>query len=238
METITDSARIKALLQRLTDKRVLLAIKVDGLEPTFTTAIIELDGEHGIMMLDELKPESGNKGLRETKIVKARTQLDGVLISFVAKITAFGVEDGITYYRVQIPPALGYLQRRENVRIRVGAAHALAAKVSLLEEGLSAEGFVADISLGGLRINFKRDLPEAFQTGSRLRCSFTVVADVHETLHCDIIVRGIQNTSSRGATPFIGAEFIDIDRPAERQLQKLIMNLQRSMQQQRGITED
>ncbi len=233
MEKVTNTARILALLQKFKDHRGLLAVKLDDKKATFTTAIIDIDTEKNYLILDELKPDNGDQLLRKTPIIKARGQTDGVVISFIAKVDEFGVQDEIPFYKLSIPPVIGYQQRRQNVRIRVGAAQSLAAKITVAED-CSVKGFVEDLSLGGLRINFKKELPLAFQVGLQANCHFTVIAGKRETLDCKVIIRTVNNSAKTHPQIFIGAQFLELDRSIERQLQKMIMNLQRSLQQKRG----
>lgn len=233
MEKVTDTARIRALLQRLKKHRALLAVRLQNSETTFTTAVIDINTEQNYLVLDELKPDNGDKLLRESLLIKVRGQLDGVIISFVAKVHDFGSQDDIPFYKFPIPSAINYQQRRQNVRIRVGAAHTLSAKITV-DETHSAEGFVEDLSLGGLRLSFKKDLPLAFQKGERALCNFTVITSERETLSCEIVICAVNNVSKPHRKAFIGAQFIELDRSIERHLQKMIMNLQRSLQQKRS----
>lgn len=234
MEKLTDTTRIYALLQRLIDHRALLAVKLDDGETTYTTALVEINTDDGHLILDEFKPDVADAVLEKAPIIKARAQADGVVISFISKISEVGIQDNIPFYKAPIPQVLGYLQRRQNVRIRIGAAHDLSASLSF-SDGTSCNGHLEDISLGGLRIVFKKGIPPSFQKGEQTFCNFVLIGNRRETLNCEVVIRVIKNKSDRYGPAFIGAEFIELDRQAERQLQKLIMDLQRDLQQRRNI---
>ena len=233
MEKLTDTTRIHALLQRLIDHRALLAVTLDEGETTYTTALVEINTKDGHLILDEFKPDGAETMLEKSPIIKARAQADGVVMSFISKISEVGSQDNIPYYKAPIPQVLGYLQRRQNVRIRVGAAHDLSASLSY-SDGTTCNGHLEDISLGGLRINFKKSIPPSFQKGEQTLCSFELIGDRRETLNCEVVIRVIKNNSDRYGPAFIGAEFVELDRQAERQLQRLIMDLQRDLQQRRN----
>lgn len=233
METLTDTTRIVGLFKRLLEQHTLLSIKIEGHAQEFTTAVINVSPENGAFMLDELKPEQGHALLKLSPTFKARAQLEGVLIVFTATVMAFGEQDAIAYYTIQIPSQLDYHQRRQSVRIPLSAANPLPVTLTT-EDGLSLRGNMADLSLGGLRIRFGMDLPTTLEPGQKLECNFPLPPDNKQRFTCEVIIRVIKGHHESYKAAFIGGQFIDITKPQERQISRMVMLLQRVSQQKRN----
>ena len=234
METLTDKARIRAFLQRLLDKRSLLTIKLADSQQLFSSAIIEVDDAQEQFMLDELKPEQGNALLQQNPHLNLNGQLEGVVINFDTQVSEFGSEDGISFYKLPIPDAIEYHQRRQAVRIKLSAAHPLPVKFRF-DNDQQLEGVIDDISIGGLRARFKTNLPATLESGHHLHCSFVLPPDNKEQLNCDFIVCAIKHEKNQFSLPFIGGQFVGLQGAAERQLQRAIMTLQRAIRQKENL---
>lgn len=233
METLTDTARIIGLLKRLIEHRALLTIKIGDHRQEFTTAIINLSTDGGYLMLDELKPESGHELLKQTPILQARAQLEGVVIGFKATVAEFGEQDAIAYYRIPIPAALDYHQRRQSVRIPLGGATPLPVTLTTTD-GSALKGNMVDLSAGGLRVRFDKNLPASLEPEQQLSCSFLLPPDNKEKFVCDIVIRVIKREHEIHKAAFIGGQFIDISKQQERHIERTVMLLQRLAQQKRN----
>lgn len=234
METLTDKPRIRAYLQRLMDKRSLLTIRLEGQQQLFSSAIIKIDDTHSQIMLDELKPEQGNELLNQNAALNVNAQLEGVIIKFNSVVDEIGSEDGIPFYTLPIPDSVEYHQRRQTVRIKLSAAHPLPVTFRL-DDGQQFDGEIDDISIGGLRARFKTNLPDSLESGHHLHCSFVLPAEKREQVNCNFIVCAIKHEKNQYGLPFLGGQFVDLRGPAERQLQRAIMTLQRAMRQKENL---
>jgi len=232
MEKLSDKTRIHAFLQRMLDKRALLTVFINGHEEPYSSAIIEVGEDNFI--IDELKPEAGNKFLEENPVVQLKAQLDGISIKFDAKINEFGMENNVAFYLLAIPDEIDYHQRRQAVRVRLSAAHPLPVSFNASNEE-SFDGVIDDISTGGIRARFKKSLSKTLENGLHLNCSFLLPPDNKQTLNCDLVVRVIKHDKDQFGASFLGGEFIDMPKPLERQLQRSIMSLQRASRQKDNI---
>jgi len=232
METLTDTTRIIGLFKRLQEQRALLSIKIEDHPHEFTTAIINVSPEKGTITLDELKPDHGHTLLKRSPIFRARTQLEGVTINFTATVVEFGKQDAIDYYTIQIPTQLDYHQRRQSVRISLNSAIQFPVTLTTAN-GLTITGNLADLSVGGLRVRFDKDLPLAIEDGQHLDCSFLLPSDNKEKFRCEVIVRVIRHHHEGHKAPSLGGQFFDITKPQERQISRTVMLLQRVAQQKR-----
>ena len=232
MEKLSDKIRIHAFFQRMLDKRTLLTVFIKGHETPYSSVIIKVDDDNFI--IDELKPETGNELLADHPIIQLKAQLDGVSIKCHAKINLFGEDNNIAFYQLAIPDEIDYQQRRQAVRIRLSAAYPLPVTFSAANVA-SFEGVINDISTGGIRARFKKSLSKTLENGLHLSCSFLLPPDNKQTLNSDLIIRVIKHDKDQFGASFLGAEFVGMPKPLERQLQRSIMSLQRASRQKDNI---
>lgn len=233
METLTDTARITGLLRRLQEQRTLLSVRIEGHSQEFTTAIITLSAENGYLMFDELKPQQGHELLKQSPGIRVKAQLEGVVIVFNTTVTEFGEQDAIAFYRATLPATLDYHQRRQSVRIPMSAANPMPVSLKT-EDGLLLKGNMADLSIGGLRVCFDKDLPAQLEPGQKLDCSFPLPPDNRERFTCELVIRVIKGRHESHKASFIGGQFVDITKPQERHVERAVMLLQRAAQQRRN----
>lgn len=232
MEKLLDKTRIHAFLQRMLDKRTLLTVFIKGHEEPYSSAIIKIDDNNFI--IDELKPETGNELLVENPVVQLKAQPDGISIKYHTKINLFGVDNNTAFYQLAIPDEIDYHQRRQAVRVRLSAAYPLPVTFSTANVE-NFEGVINDISTGGIRARFKKSLAKPLENGLHLSCSFLLPPDNKQTLNSDLIIRVIKHDKDQFGASFLGAEFIDMPKSLERQLQRSIMSLQRASRQKDSI---
>ncbi len=230
MEKLTDKTRIYILLQRLVDKRALLTIKLKDKNQAYTSAILEVNRDDNFIILDELKPEEGDRLLRKDPALHIDSYLDGVNLRFNAKVSDFGIDNNIPFYKLSIPAALDYHQRRQAVRIRLSAANPIPITFTT-DEGKSFNGEIEDISIGGLRARFRQNLAHTLEAGAKIKCTFLLPPDKREKLNCEFIIRVIKHDKNKIRPAFLGGQFVDLEKSIERDLQRMIMSLQRATRQ-------
>lgn len=219
MEHIGFRPQILGLLKRLHQDRCLLAVTLANSGPIYTSALLEIDPEQNIIVLDELRPESGHAELLTRRHCRIRGELKGVTVSFTAELIDSGHRDDIAYYRLTCPASLHYGQRRAHYRPRVGLSNKTTVELQL-PAGQVLTGNLQDLSLGGLRIKLDHDLA-GLTLNARLPCRLTLPgATVFE---CTIEIRSLSGAPS----PQLGARFEPF-LPGQRQLlQKFLRELER-----------
>lgn len=237
MEQSTDQIRIKGFLKRLFDQRALLTVKLLERQEDFTTMLIGIEAEHNQLLLDALRPDVGNALIGQLGKAVIRGNVDGINLSFETQLIATQIENNIPLHVITFPTVINYLQRRETIRIKLGAARALTVALSL-DKTLSFEGQILDISAGGLGIQVEKKLPPQVEVGQRLQCSFRLPLEADQSITSDVIVRIINPPIPGRNHSFLGVQFIDLLKPQQRLLEKAIMNLQRLAQQRRVNEED
>ncbi len=225
MEKLTLEPRILGLLKRLLEKRALLTVTIAGQGKEYNSAIIKIAEDNSYFLLDELNPTDGHEQLKQIGQCHIKGHIDGVSLSFDTAVDHFGQDNGIPYYRILMPTAINYLQRRSAHRISFSAASPIVVTV-INQNGVSFKGSLADLSTGGLRVKFANDMELPIASSDILRCQFKV--DGH-AFNAEVVVR-IAKKSANGQ-PFIGAQFHNLVPALERQLQRLIMGLERAARQ-------
>jgi len=234
MENITDNVRITGLLKRLLEQRALLTVSIDGQSQQFTSAIFKISANNSVFYLDGFKPGYEHLLLKTNPCINIRAQLDGIRIAFDAGIADIGEQEGLPYYKLNIPKNLEYYQRRASVRVALGAAQPLPVSLKSAEGGV-LEGTIADLSLGGLRIRFAKNIPEHIQPGQHFRCRFSLPPDNKQAFSSELVVRGVKRRDNKTKAVFIGGQFTDTAKRDEHQIQRAVMFLQRTLQQRRYL---
>lgn len=232
METLTLPARIIGLLKRLKDQRGLLSLTLGGQPEEFLTAIIEINPGDNVMVLDELKPGHGHERLLQLRQLHASAHVDGVSLNFDARLLGSGEKDGAIYYRIALPTALHYIQRRASHRVQLSAA--ANSKVETTLKGLTIPpGLLTDISTGGIGARYSRNLPSELKNGDVVQCVFPLPGLPGQPFACEAIIRMIRHAAETHSPARLGLEFQNLTKPQLRLLEKCIMDLQREAAKRR-----
>lgn len=216
MEHIGFRPQILSLLRRLQQSRCLVAVTLDNDAYIYNSALLEIDAEQDFLILDELKPERGHTALLQQRRCRIRAELRGVTVAFTASLSDNGSRDGIAFYRLSLPKALNYAQRRADYRPRV--SHAKKTRVELeLSNRTIATGALQDISLGGLRIKLDAETT-AIPLNTLLACRLTLPDGT--AFICTIELRFFGKSE-------LGGKFIALESGQRQTLQKFIRELER-----------
>lgn len=232
MEKLYDKTRITVLLQKLLERRALLSIQLDNHPLPFSSAVIEVNRDGDFFVIDELKPETGDELLRQNPTVHIIGHLDGVVMRLASTVREFGMDNNILFYKLPIPEQADYHQRRQAVRVKLSAANPLAVTFTD-KSGENYKGEIENLSIGGLRARFRRDLPYHLETGMKLSCSFLIPPDRTEKINSDFVIRAIKHEHDTYKSAFLGGQFLflAVEKQMERKLQRAIMTLQRASRQ-------
>jgi c-di-GMP-binding flagellar brake protein YcgR len=232
MEQLTDHIRIRGFLKRLFTQRVLLTLKLLDRPEEFISIVIGIDPELNHFMIDALQPELGNNLLSQRGKVVIKANFEGINLSFDASLIETKIENNLPLHVLAIPSTMGYLQRREAIRIKLSAAHPCPVELhSTDNKSPVIRGLIRDLSAGGLGIQVDKKLPTQLEAGQQLECAFNLPLDAKQSIRCDVIIR-VANPPIPGQThSFLGVQFIGMLKPQQRLIEKSIMNLQRLARQ-------
>jgi c-di-GMP-binding flagellar brake protein YcgR len=223
-EQLTDPVQIGALLKKVKDSRTLIQVTVPGRSAEYNSALLDINREQGYLLLDELTPPDGHQLLREQGRLTVVIRLRGVSMRFTSNVLEIGGQAGIAFYRVEFPRQLYYLQRRAYYRVKLGMGLLVPLSITY-EVSQSLEGYLDDISVGGIGAELKQHLP--FNRGDLLpACAIQLPSG--EKVDCEMEVRFISQDDAQNKF-HLGARFINLDRPRQSKLKRFVAETEREL---------
>ena len=223
-EQLTDPIQIAALLKKVKDSRTLIQVTIAGQSTEYNSALLDIDAEHGYLLLDELTPPEGHHRLSEVRRLTAVIRLRGIDLRFSTRLQQIGGQSGIAFYRVDFPQQLHYRQRRAYYRVKLGLG--LMVPFSIAHAASKAlEGQIDDISVGGIRAQLSQQVP--FKLGD-LVPGCTIQLPTGEKIDCEIEVRYISQDEQHRKS-HLGARFVNLDRARQNTLKRFAAEAEREL---------
>jgi c-di-GMP-binding flagellar brake protein YcgR len=190
----------------------------------FNTAFINIDPDKGILVIDELKPNTGHDLLTNAQCITLQTANGGVEINFTVDLKNSGSDNGVAFFELEYPESIRYLQRRNSFRVPVSGANKIDVEINSGNKNIIT-GELSDISAEGMCIRLPKrknipldDYPAELQCVIRLpkkqqiKCAFKV---------CRSAVNDETNIVH------IGGHFERIDKIQRRAIERFVIELQR-----------
>ncbi len=213
------------VLEDLAKHRV--AINLDTQEGVgLVTSVLGVSSEGNHVYMDISPDAQINEKITNSRHVSFVTQTGVKVRWHSSHLHLVGLQDGDAFSML-VPAVIERVQRREYFRLNTPqGSKALICKIPV------AAGFmettIVDISVGGIGISIKGELPEMFSQGALLEgCSITL--PVIGAVPTDLRVRGIWTsikTRSGEQMSRIGLEFVGLSRGATNVIQRLIIQLE------------
>lgn len=225
-EIISDHTRIMSLINRLYQGRASLTITLPDSRTRSKSIILDLNPETGRFVLNKLQPDAAHEKLVGSRKFYAHGQIKGIEIRFSSNLIDTFTEEDDIYYLVTIPGKIDYHQRR--AFHRVSLSHLDTIPVTLaLENKMTLEGQMDDISAGGLSILFSNDLPDSLQLGNIIKqCIFKIPGE--DRVKCEIQIRFI-NHGHETSLPKIGAQFVNMEKSLQKTIQRFVAAMDRQI---------
>lgn len=214
---------IVALLAQAQKKRVFLRLGFKGHEGLFNTALLGVYGEKGFMALDELTPQKGHKLFLSEKEAQVTGLMDGVELRFAARLIEAGSKSGLAFYKVAIPEALIYEQKRELFRVTVLGSQVPFRGYCGEEKSNFLQGTLLDISIGGVGVVLEEKV--SLSHGDILSSCKIRLSD-EDDITFSLKVCFINTNRPGGGTSF-GGQFQDLQKSDEDKIAKFISEVQR-----------
>ncbi|MEK8090595.1 flagellar brake protein [Thermithiobacillus plumbiphilus] len=171
---IKDGAKIRAILQEMSDEKTILSVFVAEDEQTvYSAAILEVDPGRKRFALDELLPATGNARLQVSRRARILARVRGMVTAFEAVLQEAEQDARGLLFQLAIPQWIYQLQRREHFRVSPSQDAPLRV-VLQTNSGQILKGDMVDISTGGLGLNFVFTIGDELARGQRLACEFTL----------------------------------------------------------------
>lgn len=224
-DKIIDPVLITTYLRRLYDVRAFLTVILPGSSTLYNSMLIEVNPKEGYLLMDQINSDKGHKKLLESGKFRIHTMHRGVEINFNCKLASVLHENIGDLYKLVMPKLLYYHQRRQNYRAHVSMSYAVRVLLELHDE-TSMEGWLANISSGGIGIQINKDLWVPLETGMRIeKCTFDIPDDIE--IHCELTVRNVHKDGN--AYMHLGGQFVNLERDQTRAIGRFVTWLDREL---------
>jgi len=221
-QTVRNHGQITAILNRLRKNRSALTVRVPGNKGDFTSALLRVDSDLGLLQLDELSPQRGHDLIRIGTPIRVLSSASGVETKFVLEVSGIHVEDGIYYYTAPFPYELYYHQRRQHVRVPVPVAE--QREVTLRNDERRIQVQLTDLSAGGIGAYIMSG--GEVQRGERF--DLTMRLRNHPPIEADVEIRFTMQDKIRRRQRF-GAQFMGMKPPERLRVERIAVALQREL---------
>lgn len=221
-ERITDPARMLNVLERIQTARTLLTVHIPNHKTHYTSALLEIIPDQGLIVLDELNP-AANGSIQPGIELHVRAVLKGVEISFKSTVVNIDHKENLAIYRLKIPTLILYQQRRNAFRLSMSGAQNNAVIIHPPGQD-KAEGRLIDISLGGVGAHLTNTI--SLTKGDMVpKCEILLPKlnyDIISDLEVCFIKIDEKNNSLR-----LGGRFHNMEKQQDKTLSRLLLQLQR-----------
>lgn len=132
----------------------------------FQSFIVEVDRERGIIALDEVIPNNGERFIENGEAFRVEGFHEGVRISWECNSPMqIGELDGARCYWSHMPEQVIYHQRRNAFRAQLGTGQPLDIELSGSQLAPGLKGQMLDISATGCRVRFAGDVSARLHSG-------------------------------------------------------------------------
>jgi len=158
---VRNPLQIRQLIRSLIDQRSLINAHIDGRDQHFPTAVLELEEDEDVLVLDGSPLEAANRAAEVAGNLLCFAQLERVMVRFRVDGLQRVQNGPHVAFRTSLPDELVHLQRREMYRLETpitDSPHLLLSGAAVQgQEPLSLR--VVDISGGGLAVTLPLESP-------------------------------------------------------------------------------
>jgi len=217
---------VQYILRAVMQKKELVSAHFDHGKHFMLTAVLAVDPERDVLLLDYGPDEVLNRRILESDKIIFVTSQDRVKVQFTAdRIEATRLNDRPAF-RVKLPPALLKLQRREYYRLETPIANPLKCVVPL-EGDRKVELSIVDISIGGIGAVVPATELELESGVVFQGCRF-VLPDIG-TIVAALETRTVFEVSLKSGveTRRVGFQFVNLPNNMQSMIQRYIVKIER-----------
>lgn len=216
---------IVANLRQLQQNHDPLVITFSERNQRFQSYLVEVDRERGLMALDEMIPNDGERFLKNGEAFHVEAFHEGVRIAWDCEQQVdIGELDGARCYWSALPSEIVYHQRRNAFRAPLKPAQLTPVKLAGDKMKVAVEGQLLDISATGCKLRFKGDVTTRLQAGQVYE-RFT--ADLpFGAMTTAVELRHLQYEEKLDLS-YAGVRFFRISGLEQRQVERFVYQLQR-----------
>ncbi len=215
---------IQANLRLLQDSRDSLLITFADRNQRFQSFLVDIDRDRGMVALDELIPNTGERFLQNGEAFRVEAFHEGVRIAWECeRPVQFGEHDGVPCYWAALPAEVLYHQRRNAYRASIKQSQPIAAEIAGEKLRAPLSGQLLDISATGAKLRFAGNVADACIPA---RSTKTSAPSCHSAISSAIELRHVRFDEKLDAT-FAGVRFSEMSGLAQRQVDRFVYQLQR-----------
>ncbi len=223
VKELRDKNRILQFLE-IANKHVAdLAVRIDGTNQTYSTAIIEIDAQENAISLELLRPEEGNELLHRASHADIEVYLNNSKLSWRSEVFKDDYTCIPDLFQVSIPTSVNYTQQR--LAYRVETSDEINVVLSNSEMG-TIHGVMLNLSVGGIAAKIPKHVIEALNPGTLFQDCIVQLPE-HDVL-CSIEVMH----KNAGKSSF-GAKFCSMSRLQQHAVSEFIAEKDRFKQRSR-----
>lgn len=229
---VAHAAEVAALLARLRDDGPPVVLAA-GNGVSLGAHLGGIDARAGSLHFDVGGTSPQLESLIAADEVTAISQLDDVRLQFTLQGLVLVHDGGHSTLQSDWPDHLLRLQRRDSYRVRLGAR--AAPSVSLRHPSLPDMQLrlrLLDVSAGGCAILLPDDVPD-LQPGTRIH-GVQVQLDLETRIEAGLLLHHVSAFDGEGGPRRIGCSWVGLQGPAERALQRFILQTQKRQRLLRG----
>lgn len=224
-EHITSRPRLLSLLNRLRDQFSILSVRLPKSSAQYTSAVVAIHPEDNCLILDELTPSDGHEHFLRVKECTIEVFSKGQGLIFTTNLVSKGQDNGIAYYKVELPPSIYYYLQRTNYRVPLPLNQRTPLLLPAPDES-RVEGEVVDLSLGGLGFKIPATRwTEQLTPGTNVP-SCQLVLGTGEVLTVDVKIRFAAPAKDKKVLR-MGAQFVKLTKRQQKRLERYIMSVER-----------
>lgn len=212
-------------LRQLQQNHDPLVITFKDRNQRFQSFLVEADRERGVLALDELVPNDGERFLKSGEAFRVEGFHDGVRIAWDCEDPIeIGELQGARCYWCHLPEKIIYHQRRSAFRAPITQGQLVNIELNGSKLSRALKGQMLDISATGCRLRFSGDISSSLQPGQvyeKLSAQLPV-----GNLSVAIELRHVRFDEKANMT-FVGARFHRLGGLEARQVERLVYQLQR-----------
>lgn len=231
---VRNPRQVRQLLRSLIEQRSLINAHIDGRDRSFPTALLELDEDEDILLLDGSPQEASNRAAEQADHLLCFAQLERVMVRFRLHELQRVDNEGHVAFRAPFPEELVHLQRRELYRLETpitDSPHLLLPPGEAQAEALSMR--VVDISGGGLAVTVPTDCAIfSLQQRYRAQLSMPDGPDLQiELVVCNLLPQRLPNGTE---VKRVGMRFDELPRGGDSAIQRYIFRIDRQRKARRN----
>jgi c-di-GMP-binding flagellar brake protein YcgR len=222
---ITDKPQITALLVQAFKAHTLFNASFTDETNLFNTALLGIYEEYGFIVLDEINPNRGHELLLKTREAILTGRVDGVEMRFRSKLIEAREKNGVSYYKMEIPAQVYFLQRRKDYRVPTRGTQIPFRAQGGYQSGQFINGYLNDISRSGIGITLN-ELVNLSKGEVLSTCKVSMPGGSEIIFSMEICF--CWRDTSRGITR-LGGRFQNLDRSSLQKIRKTINQMERAM---------